>query len=368
MTSSLIGPGTGFFVTPTLVSGNYNTAQGYEALNANTTGSYNVAVGVSAGKALTTGNNNTIIGSIAGSAGMADTVIIAAGGTERLRIDSKGNPKFLSTGAVTMSVGTVVERPSAPEKGMFRYNSDENVFEGYGGEVPEWGLVGAGQQGPQGVQGPSGGAQGARGAQGFRGVQGSKGVKGNQGTKGYQGSRGNQGNQGTEGTGITISNKGSGRILTSDGFEGGVNAEAGLTFNGSQLVLKGSGDVLKVLDSGSSPVFYANSAGYTKTFSGDFSNKVATFIAFSVAKTAAVSAFFEYCVIETSNSRFRAGTLTVVWDAASGTVAITETSTQDLNGSTSGLSLSASIVSNNLILSANISSGTWSLKLGARLI
>ena len=176
------------------------------------------------------------------------------------------------------------------------------------------------------------------------------------------------GNQGIEGAGITILNKGLGRILTSDGFEGGVNAESGLTFNGSQLVLKGSGDVLKVLDSGSSPVFYANSDGYTKTFSGDFSNKIATFTAFSVDKTTAVSAFFEYCVIETSSSHFRAGTLTAVWDIASGKVAITESSTQDLNGSTSGLYLSASIVSGNLVLVANISSGTWSLKLGARLI
>lgn len=57
-----------------------------------------------------------------------------------------------------------------------------------------------------------------------------------------------------------------------------------------------------------------------------------------------------------------------MWDVASGNVAITETSTQDLNGSTSGLSLSASIVSSNLVLAANISSGTWSLKLGVRLI
>jgi trimeric autotransporter adhesin len=103
--------------------GNYNTANGFQALISNDSGSYNTAIGhltigalttgsnntaighqaflvgngssntclgYSAGSALTSGSNNTIIGSIAGTAGLADTVIIGAGATERLRIDSSG--------------------------------------------------------------------------------------------------------------------------------------------------------------------------------------------------------------------------------------------------------------------------------------
>ena len=56
----------------------------------NSSGSGNTCYGYQAGYALTTGSNNTIIGNIQGTAGLADTVIIGAGATERLRIDSSG--------------------------------------------------------------------------------------------------------------------------------------------------------------------------------------------------------------------------------------------------------------------------------------
>jgi hypothetical protein len=71
--------------------GSFNIANGFRALLSNTTGNNNIAIGYNAGNALTTGSNNTIIGNVSGTAGMADTVIIAAGTTERLRIDSSGN-------------------------------------------------------------------------------------------------------------------------------------------------------------------------------------------------------------------------------------------------------------------------------------
>jgi hypothetical protein len=81
--------GIGLSALSSNVSGNYNTGVGTEALLANT-GSSNTCIGRSAGKALTTGSNNTIIGEIEGTAGLAGTVIIGAGSTERLRIDSSG--------------------------------------------------------------------------------------------------------------------------------------------------------------------------------------------------------------------------------------------------------------------------------------
>ena len=71
-------------------SGAYNSAIGTNALQLST-GSTNTVLGYNAGSALTTGSNNTIIGSVAGTAGLSDTVIIAAGAAERMRIDSSGN-------------------------------------------------------------------------------------------------------------------------------------------------------------------------------------------------------------------------------------------------------------------------------------
>jgi hypothetical protein len=91
---------------PQNTSGQYNVAVGYLALYSNlinnsnsafgasalqnTTGASNIGIGASAGQSLTTGSNNTIIGSVAGTAGLSDTVIIAAGSAERMRIDSTG--------------------------------------------------------------------------------------------------------------------------------------------------------------------------------------------------------------------------------------------------------------------------------------
>jgi hypothetical protein len=72
------------------VSGSENTVIGSYA-GYNNTGANNICIGSESGYGLTTGSNNTIIGSIQGTAGLANTVIIGAGTTERLRIDSSGN-------------------------------------------------------------------------------------------------------------------------------------------------------------------------------------------------------------------------------------------------------------------------------------
>jgi hypothetical protein len=84
-----------------------NTAVGVVALNLNT-GSRNTVIGSSAGSALTTGNNNTIIGNVTGTAGLSDTVIIAAGSAERMRIDSAGAvsvPTKILVGGPTSATG-----------------------------------------------------------------------------------------------------------------------------------------------------------------------------------------------------------------------------------------------------------------------
>ena len=89
------------------ISGSVNVALGNSALLSNT-GANNLALGYNAGSALTTGNNNTIVGSVAGTAGLADTVIIAAGATERMRINSTGTASFpvnVLVGGPTSSAG-----------------------------------------------------------------------------------------------------------------------------------------------------------------------------------------------------------------------------------------------------------------------
>jgi hypothetical protein len=63
------------------------TALGARALQNISSGQYNIGIGYNAGNSITTGNGNTIIGSVSGTAGLSDTVIIAAGTTERLRVD-----------------------------------------------------------------------------------------------------------------------------------------------------------------------------------------------------------------------------------------------------------------------------------------
>jgi len=73
-------------------TGSRNTLIGASAGNDITTGTYNLMLGYNAGDGIDTGVNNTIIGSISGlTSTLSDTVIIAAGTTERMRIDSVGN-------------------------------------------------------------------------------------------------------------------------------------------------------------------------------------------------------------------------------------------------------------------------------------
>ena len=73
-------------------SGGYNTYLGASAGNDITTGTYNLMLGYNAGDGIDTGVNNTIIGSISGlTPNLSDTVIIAAGTSERMRIDNVGN-------------------------------------------------------------------------------------------------------------------------------------------------------------------------------------------------------------------------------------------------------------------------------------
>ncbi len=71
------------------ISGTDNFALGYNALWI-ATGSANIAIGSNAGSNITTGANNTIIGSYSATSTLSGTVVLAAGTTERLKVDSTG--------------------------------------------------------------------------------------------------------------------------------------------------------------------------------------------------------------------------------------------------------------------------------------
>jgi hypothetical protein len=96
--------------TGSLYSGvdiNRNVGIGYEA-GYNLAGDLNVAIGFQSGYYVT-GSNNTILGGWDANESFSNTVLISAGTTERLRIDSSGDATF--TGTVSDSKGNVRSIP-----------------------------------------------------------------------------------------------------------------------------------------------------------------------------------------------------------------------------------------------------------------
>jgi hypothetical protein len=55
-------------------------------------------------------------------------------------LTATADSSFTSTGALTISKGTVLQRPGAPAAGMLRFNDDSDEFEGYNGTA--WASVG----------------------------------------------------------------------------------------------------------------------------------------------------------------------------------------------------------------------------------
>jgi hypothetical protein len=129
-----------------------------------------------------------------------------------------------------------------------------------------------------------------------------------------------------------------------------------------------SGSLLQVVNASNTTVFEVSSFGFSRTFSSLTSGQTTTFDAFSIPDTAGQAGFFEYFVRNTVSSGSRAGNVTAVWDSGLDTVNYSETSTADMGGSTIALAFSALIVSGNLTLRANITSGTWNVSVGARIV
>jgi len=80
--------GIGSLAGGALSTGANNVFVGKDAGKIVDTGSTNVFIGNTAGDAVTSGSNNVIIGDIAGTSTLADTIVLAAGTTERIRHNS----------------------------------------------------------------------------------------------------------------------------------------------------------------------------------------------------------------------------------------------------------------------------------------
>lgn len=138
----------------------------------------------------------------------------------------------------------------------------------------------SGTSGSSGTSGTSGssGAAGSSGSSGTRGTSGSSGTSGTAGSSGTSGtgSPGSSGSSGTSGTGFsTISNFTNDRVLTSDGTSNAANAEANLTFTGTNLYLTGSFDISGSITMNSNALNNPLLTGYyetmiTKSVANDF--------------------------------------------------------------------------------------------------
>jgi hypothetical protein len=142
-------------------------------------------------------------------------------------------------------------------------------------------------------------------------IRGPLGAQGNQGYQGFQGYQGDQGEQGDQGY---------------QGYQGD---------------------------------------GFSSTV---FTNKTAPFSAFSLNKNDGTAAFIEYFIYETINSYYRAGTMVAVWDKTANTITMNELTTQDLNGTTLTFVFTAAIVTPNVVITATIATGNWTVKISARII
>ena len=125
-----------------------------------------------------------------------------------------------------------------------------------------------------------------------------------------------------------------------------------------------TGNLLTVNNSSFVTLFSVNANGVAYMNSGNFSAITATTTLLSVDKTLCKAMFVDYYAFNTVNSGYRAGTLMVIFDGTN--VEYSEYTTKDLTATTSGMTLSAAIAGANITIVGTITSGTWTIKLGAR--
>jgi hypothetical protein len=101
---------------------------------------------------------------------------------------------------------------------------------------------------------------------------------------------------------------------------------------------------------------------YQSSYSGGTVTGTSTLI--TIVAASGVSANFSYYVSDGTNKR--AGTVMSVWDGS--TSEYTDYSTPDIGGATTGISFRTRISGSNLLLEALVTSGTWTVKVGSRIV
>ena len=130
------------------------------------------------------------------------------------------------------------------------------------------------------------------------------------------------------------------------------------------LSVQGStGTLFKVSDISGIGIFQVDSTGYILKNTGQVIGMTGTTTFYQLDKTKGTAGWVKYRVSNTLTGAYRAGEITMVWDNVNNRIEFTEVSSNDLFASTSGITLSASIVGNNINLIANVLSGTWNIKI-----
>jgi hypothetical protein len=101
---------------------------------------------------------------------------------------------------------------------------------------------------------------------------------------------------------------------------------------------------------------------YLSSYSGGSISSNTTLI--TIPSVSGNSAVFDYYVSDGTNKR--AGTVMTTWDST--LTVYTEYSTPDLGGSTLGISFATSTDGTDVFLIAIVTSGTWTVKVGSRIM
>lgn len=129
-----------------------------------------------------------------------------------------------------------------------------------------------------------------------------------------------------------------------------------------------TGTLFQVSDISGIPLLQVDSGGYILQNSGNSIGVSSNIVIYSIPKTAGSAAFIDYRVSNPSTLAFRSGTVMAVWDNINNRIDYTEISTPDLYSETSGIKFGLHITGANVELVPVITSGTWNIKLGVRVL
>jgi hypothetical protein len=148
-----------------------------------------------------------------------------------------------------------------------------------------------------------------------------------------------------------------------------VNGVSGQLFSVTDSL---TGDLFAVSDISGIPILTVNSEDIVKIDGDLYMNSntstgiTATGVIQTIPYSSSTAVFFDYYVINTTSGYYRAGTIMSVCNGT--TTTYTDTSTPDLGGATAGITLSVDYSTSTIRLYATITSGTWTIKSGARVL